>query len=200
MRCRSFFTLSAVTGAAIAAAAALAAGSGAAGVAPAASCRVTLTTANWRAVLGHEPTLARAQAKARQFVTTGYKGTKVENRGCGDFAVVIESPEFSKYTVRNAFAVEVAKAKLVVSFTRPARVTMKPGEVIVVFGHRATLATAVTLLGKVAAKGWRETDIAYGGPRDWKVVWPGVPGTSADRIVLDTLKAGFEVELELAAP
>ena len=165
----------------------------------AASCRVTVPSRNWRAILGHEPTAARANATAKRFLASGYKGTKVENRGCGDYAVVIESPEFSKFSVRNAFALENAKAKLVVSFARPGGTAVKQGDVIVVFGHRATLEAAVTLLNKVAAVGWRETDVAYGGPRDWTVVWPGVPGVHADQIVRDTRKAGFRVELELAA-
>ena len=164
------------------------------------SCRLTMTSRNWRAVLGHEPTAARASVTARTFLKTGYKGTKVENRGCGDYAVVIESPEFSKYQVRNTFALETAKAKLIVSFARPAATAVKPGEVIVVFGHTSTLATAVALLKKVAAVGWRESDVAYGGPHDWKVAWPGVPGAKADQVARDAQKLGYQVELELAAP
>ena len=149
-------------------------------------------------MLGHEPTAARATATVKRLLAIGYKGTKVEIRGCGDYAVVIESPEFSKYPVRNAFALEAAKAKLIVSFARPASTALKAGEVTVVFGHTPTLATAVALLKRVAAAGWRETDVAYGGPHDWKVAWPGVPGTKADQVVRDSLKLGYLVELELA--
>ena len=185
--------------AAVAVAALLAGPAFAVAVRGAAGCRVTVASHNWRAVLGHEPTAARAKATAKRFLASGYKGTKAENRGCGDYAVVIESPEFSKFSVRSAFALENAKAKLVVSFARPSGTAVKPGEVIVVFGHSSTLAAAVTLLKKVAAMGWRETDVAYGGPGDWTVVWPGVPGARADQIVQDTRKAGFQVELELAA-
>ncbi len=170
----------------------------AAPVAQADGCRANLTSRNWRAILGHEPTAARATASVKAFLKLGYKGTKVEIRGCGDYAVAIESPEFSKYQVRNAFALENARAKLVVSYARPPGTAAKPGEVVVVFGHAATLTAAVALLKKVAAVGWRETDIAYGGPRDWKVVWPGVPGAKADQIVQDTLKLGYLIELELA--
>ena len=170
----------------------------AAPVAQAAGCRATLTTRNWRAVLGHEPTAARATASVKAFLKLGYKGTKVEIRGCGDYAVVIESPEFSKFPVRNAFALENARAKLIVSYARPPATAAKPGDVVVVFGHTPTLALAVALLKKVAASGWRETDIGYGGPHDWKVVWPGVPGAKADQVVRDTRKLGYFVELELA--
>jgi hypothetical protein len=166
----------------------------------AAGCRVTVRAPNWRAVLGHEPTAARATATVKRLLVSGYKGTKVENRGCGDYAVVIESPEFSKFPVRKAFALETAKAKLIVSFARPSASVAKPGDVIVVFGHRPTLAAAVALLKTVAAAGWRETDVAYGGPGDWTVVWPGVPGARADQVVQDTLKVGLQVELELATP
>ncbi len=161
-------------------------------------CRATVTSRNWRAILGHEPTAARATASVKAFLKLGYKGTKVEIRGCGDYAVVIESPEFSKFQVRNAFALENAKAKLVVSYARPPATAAKPGNVVVVFGHTPTLAQAVALLKKVAASGWRETDIGYGGPHDWKVVWPGVPGAKSDQVVRDTLKLGYLVELELA--
>ena len=195
MRCSSRLTLVAAVSLV---AASFATAAAATDTATTASCRVALTTVNWRAVLGHESTAARAKAKAKQFVATGYKGTKAENRGCGDYAIVIESPEFSKYTVRNAFALEYAKAKLFVSFARPATLFTKPGEVNVVFGHRPTLAKAVTLLAKASAQGWRETDIVYGGPGDWKAVWLGVPGAIAEQVVQDTVKAGFEVELELA--
>lgn len=170
----------------------------AAPVAQAADCRVTLTSRNWRAILGHEPTAARATASVKAFLKLGYKGTKVEIRGCGDYAVVIESPEFSKFPVRNAFALQNVKAKIVVSYARPPATAAKPGDVVVVFGHSPTLAGAVALLKKVAATGWRETDIAYGGPNDWKVVWPGVPGAKADQIVKDTRAGGYLVELELA--
>ena len=165
---------------------------------PSSGCRATITSRNWRAVLGHEPTAARATASVKAFLKLGYKGTKVEIRGCGDYAVVIESPEFSKFQVRNAFALENARAKLVVSYARPPATAAKPGDVVVVFGHTPTLAQAVALLKKVAASGWRETDIGYGGPHDWRVVWPGVPGAKADQIVKDTYKLGYLVELELA--
>ena len=198
VRSRAALTLAALASVAVAGLAAVPAV--AAHTRAGAGCRVTVTSANWRTVLGHEPTAARANALVKKLVTTGYKGTKTENRGCGDYAVVIESPEFSKFSVRKAFALETAKAKLIVSFARPANTAGKPGDVIVVFGHRPTLAAAAALLKQVAARGWRETDVAYVGPGDWKVVWPGVPGASAEQIVQDTLKAGFQVELELATP
>lgn len=194
---RSLTTLAATVVVATVAAAALATGAGAVTAAP---CTIAPTSANWRAVLGHEPTAARARAKAKGYVAIGYKGAKVENRGCGDYAVVIESPTFSRFSVRHAFALEYAVAKLYVSFSPPAKVATKPGDVNVVFGHLPTLAAAVKLLTAAAARGWRETDIVYAGPRNWTVVWPGVPGASSEKVVQDTMKAGFEVELELASP
>lgn len=194
---RSITTFAAAVAIATVAAATLVTGAGAVTAAP---CTIAATSANWRAVLGHESTAARARARAKGYVEIGYKGTKVENRGCGDYAIVIESPAFSRFSVRHAFALEYLDAKLYVSFSRPATVATKPGDVNVVFGHRPTLATAVKLLTAAAARGWRETDIVYVGPRNWTVVWPGVPGASAEKVVQDTMKAGFEVELELAVP
>lgn len=163
------------------------------------TCRVTLRSANWRAVFAHEPSIAAARADVRELVAKGFTLAKVEARGCGDYAVVVESPLFSRYPVRASFAAEARKAKLVVSFAAPATSVPRPGDVNVVFGHRATLASAFALLLRVAGVGWQEADVTYGGPRDWRVVWPNVPGPAADATVRPATAAGFAVELVLAA-
>ena len=157
-----------------------------------------MTSANWRAVFAHEASLIRAKATVKRLVALGFKTAKVENRGCNDFAAVLESPEFSKYQVRSAFAREAARANLGVTYAAAATVRAKPGEVNVVFGHSGSLAGADALRRNVGAVGWRDTDVAYGGPRDWRVVWPNVPGSASEATVLAAVKAGFAVELELA--
>lgn len=186
------------------AAALLGAGASAAGAAPAAAagasadtCRAAITSNNWRAVFSHEPSLIKARARLREIQKVGFRTAKIENRGCNDYAVVLESPEFSKYKVRLSFAQQAERSRLSVSYALPGNAKAKPGDVVVVFGHRTTLVAARALLADVARRGWRETDIAYGGPRDWKVVWPNVPGSASEETVRQALEAGFEVELEL---
>lgn len=163
----------------------------------AAGCRSGSTSLNWRAVFAHESTLIAAKARLSKLQAAGYKTAKIENRGCNDFAIVLESPRFSSYSVRTDFEQEAAAAKLLVTYSLPGNAKAKPGDVNVVFGHSRTLAGAAKLLAKVAGAGWRETDIVYGGPNDWKVVWPLVPGSGAESTVQAAVKAGLMVELEL---
>lgn len=162
-----------------------------------AGCRSGSTSLNWRAVFAHDLTLGAAKARLKKLQGAGYKTAKIENRGCNDFVLVLESPRFSSYSVRSDFVREAASAKLSVTYSLPGNAKAKPGDVNVVFGHSPTLAGAVKLLAKVAGSGWRETDIFYAGPSDWKVVWPYVPGSGAESTVQDAVKAGFMVELEL---
>lgn len=163
----------------------------------AASCRAAMTSLNWRAVFGHDATLIASKARVKQLQAIGFKTAKSENRGCNDYAAVLESPDFSKYQVRAAFAAEAQKSGLVVTYVPPGNAKAKPGDVNVVFGHSASLAAADKLRARVARVGWRETDVQYAGPRDWTVVWPFVPGSATDQTVQAALKAGFQVELEL---
>jgi hypothetical protein len=149
-------------------------------------------------VFSHEPSLIKARARLKEVQKVGFRTAKIENRGCNDYAVVLESPEFSKYQVRLSFAQQAERSRLSVSYALPGNAKAKPGDVVVVFGHRTTLVAARTLLASVSKRGWRETDIAYGGPRDWKVVWPNVPGAAAEETVRQAFEAGYEVELELA--
>lgn len=165
--------------------------------AAAAGCRSGSTSLNWRAVFAHEPSQTAARNRLKRLQAVGYKTAKIENRGCGDYALVLESPRFSSYAVRTDFAKEAATAKLSVTYSLPGNAKSKPGDVNVVFGRSSSLAGAVKQLGKVAAAGWRETDIFYVGPNDWKVVWPYVPGSGSESTVQEALKAGFMVELEL---
>lgn len=197
MRMKSVLAAAAVVLVSASTAGAAAAGHASALHSATAPCRATIKSTNWRAVFGHDATLIAAKARMAKLVPLGYKTVKAENRGCNDYAVVLESPEFSKYQVRTAFATEAAKAKLVVSYAQPGSTRPKLGSVNVIFGHRSTLATASALLSRVAQVGWRESDVFYGGPRDWKVVWPNVPGSAADATVQAAQKAGFAVELEL---
>lgn len=162
-----------------------------------ATCQLPVTSKNWRAVFGHVSSPAAGTALIAKLSHNGYKFLKLENRGCGDYAVVVESQEFSRYPVRSSFANDAAKGKIVVWFARPGNYPAKLGDVNVVFGHSKTLAAANTLETQVASAGWRETDVVYGGPRDWKVVWPDVPSATAERVVSDAKKAGYTVELEL---
>lgn len=171
--------------------------SAAAGARAGAGCRAVLTTHNWRVVFAHDSTLIASRARVKKLVGAGHRTAKSENRGCNDYAAVIESPEFSEYKVRAAFAREAAPAGLTVTYAAPADVRPAIGNVNVVFGHRSTVAQASALLVKVAKAGWRDTDIAYGGPGDWKVVWPNVPGRAGEETVPTAMKAGFEVELEV---
>lgn len=161
------------------------------------SCRAAVTSPNWRAVFGHDGTLVASKARVKKLQAVGYRTAKSENRGCNDFAAVLESPDFSKYQVRTAFALEALKGGLVVSYAPPGNAKAKPGDVNVVFGHSATLAAADKLRARVARSGWRETDVQYAGSRNWTVVWPFVPGSATDQTVQTALKAGLQVELEL---
>lgn len=163
----------------------------------AAGCRVAMTSPNWRAVFGHDGTLIASKARVKKLQQMGFKTAKSENRGCNDFAAVLESPDFSKYPVRSAFALEALRAGNVVSYAPPGNAKAKPGDVNVVFGHSGSLAAAESLRQRVARSGWRESDVQYAGPRDWTVVWPFVPGSATDQTVQSALKAGLQVELEL---
>jgi hypothetical protein len=163
------------------------------------TCRAAMTSSNWRAVFSHQPDLIRAKAAVKKLVAQGFKTAKFENRGCNDFAIVLESPEFSNFPVRSSFAREAGKAKLVVTYAPPGNAKAKPGDVNMIFGHATTLALADMLRRQVGAKGWRETDILYVTPRDWVVIWRNVPGAAAEATVAVALKAGFAPELELIA-
>ena len=174
--------------------AAVAARSGAA----ADTCRNAMTSPNWRAVFAHDASQSAAKARLKAIQSVGYRTAKIENRGCNDYATVLESPSFSQYSVRASFAAETVRARYQVSYAAPGNAKAEPGDVRVIFGHAGTLAAADKLRSKVAASGWRETDVAYGGPGDWQVVWPFVPSSASDAVVAQALKLGLMVELDLA--
>ena len=161
------------------------------------TCRAAVTSPNWRAVFAHDATLNAAKARLKAVQAVGFKTAKIENRGCNDYAVVLESPNFSQYPVRASFASETAKARYQVTFDPAGNAKAKPGDVNVIFGHARTVPAAEKLRVRVAAAGWRETDIAYGGPGDWRVVWQFVPGSASEEVVAQALKLGLMVELEL---
>ena len=167
------------------------------GAASADTCRAAIASQNWRAVFSHETSLIRAKAAVAKLAPLGFKTAKAENRGCNDFAIVLESPEFSKFPVRSSFALEAAKAKLVVTYAQPGNAKSKPGYVNVIFGHAGTLAAADVLRRRVGAYGWREADVYYVSPGDWTVIWRNVPGTAAEDTVATVMKAGFTPELDL---
>ena len=166
-------------------------------VASADTCRAAMTSQNWRAVFSHETSLIGAKAAIKKLVAIGFNTAKAENRGCNDFAIVLESPEFSKFPVRASFAQQAARAKLVVTYAPPGNAKAKSGDVNVTFGHVGTLTAADGLRRKVGAFGWRETDVYYVSPGDWTVIWRNVPGTAAEDSVAAVMKAGFTPELEL---
>lgn len=166
-------------------------------VASADTCRAAITSQNWRAVFSHETSLIRARAAVKKLVALGFKTAKAENRGCNDFAIVLESPEFSKFTVRTSFALQAARARLVVTYAPSGNAKAKSGDVNVYFGHASTLVAADELRRRVGARGWRETDVHYLSPGDWTVIWRNVPGTAAEDSVAAVMKAGFTPELEL---
>ena len=179
-------------------------GAAAAGAAPARTavasadtCRAAITSQNWRAVFSHETSLIRAKAAIKKLVAVGFKTAKAENRGCNDFAIVLESPEFSKFPVRASFALQASRAKLFVSYAPPGNAKSKPGDVTVIFGHAPSLAAADALRRRVGNSGWREVDVVYVTPGDWTVVWRNVPGTAAEGTVGAAMNAGFTPELEL---
>lgn len=168
-----------------------------AAVTASAGCRNGTGTNNWRAVFGHESNLIKAKATVKSLAAYGYKTAKIENRGCNDYALVLESPAFSDFKIRASFAQEALKAKLVISYAQPGTTRTKPGEVNIIFGHSTTLGAAVKMLKKVAQSGWREADIFYVNASDWTVVWPHVPGSAADATVQSAFKLGLTPEVEL---
>ena len=167
------------------------------GAASTSTCRAGITSQNWRAVFSHESSLIRAKVTVKKVVALGFKTAKFENRGCNDFAIVLESPEFSKYPVRASFAQEAATAKLSVTYALPGNAKSKPGDINVIFGHTGTLASADGLRRKVGARGWRETDVYYLSPGDWTVIWRNVPGSAAEDTVAAAMAGGFTPELDL---
>jgi hypothetical protein len=152
----------------------------------------------WKAVFGHFPTMAPANALVAQLRTKGFSQAAVENVGCGDLAVVVVG--LDTQSQRDDFTAEAAAAGWPgVSYQAASNdgVPLPKGTWRAVFGTFPTLAAASALEQQAAEHGFRIIDIEYGGPRKWRVTVSGIPQRQSQTFAREARAAGFTVSYEI---
>ena len=142
-------------------------------------------------VFGHFPSRAEALALSRKAGKLGFKGIKIENKGCGNYQVAIGGAD--DVADRVSFAREAARAGFQVTFEQTGPPMQPPkGQAVGIFARLHTLHQANALAGRLAAVNFRYIDIVKIG-RTWAVVMPQVPVKSALSIVAEVHRAGFSI-------
>lgn len=147
-------------------------------------------------VFGHFSSRAQALSISRRAAKLGFKGIKIEDKGCGDFQVAIGGADDP--AGRESFAREAQKAGFEITFEQTGPPMQPPaGQVVGTFARFSTLSAANALAGRLAAVNFRYIDIVRIG-HTWAVVMPQVPIASSLSIAAEVHRAGFRISFKSA--
>lgn len=154
---------------------------------------VSQQTAGIVADFGHRRTAAAATQLATRAEHYGFKGLRVEQRGCTDFAVVLRG--LTSTAEGRSLQAEAKQVGLHV--TLDCRSAPAEGGLAAVFGHRRTAARASALAARAARLGFRGLHVVEVGCDDWAVLLYGLKTPGERRaFAKEAAAAGFHIRYE----
>jgi hypothetical protein len=146
------------------------------------------------AVFGRRPSTAEAEQLKAEAERVGFRGLVVQQRGCDDYAVVLEG----LHSMRQAgeFQHEAAGAGFKVQIE--CRSHPVEGGLAAVFGHRPTRRAALNLRAQAERLGFNGLEVQQDLCHDWEVDLYGL-NTRAQRrsFAAQAKRAGFDIVFEL---
>ncbi len=162
------------------------------------ACSTRTVRQHDQAVFGHYASTAAARRVERAAARLGFKGLKIENEGCGAWALEIDGADTQQQ--RTSFAAEAGKAGYIVTYMQDAPpMQFQSGFVVGVFGSFKTIGAANAYMTRIAKVGFRFLEPVPTANGHWLVVMPQVPVKKALSIAKEAASAGFHVQFRPGA-
>jgi hypothetical protein len=146
------------------------------------------------AVFGHRRNTAAAEQLASDAERVGFQGLVVQQRGCNDYAVVLQGLR----SLRQAADFEHEAAGAGFNVQIECRSHPVEGGLAAVFGHRPTRRAALRLQARAEHVGFKGLRVQQDRCRDWEVDLYGLHTRAQRRdFAAQARRAGFDVVFEL---